>query len=228
MATWYKPVSFGKRELQMRKMPPPDWPLVYLVLTDNVGRPSSLWTVPAIRGQMGLGFKESRASYEDQSRGQCSSIASLASASGPASRLWFWVLPCLPWMMGYKLRAKINSLHPQAGFHHDMRFNTAVETLRHQAEQTCFKIEYLFVILFKMKFGKVTTPSAFTNFPILLYLMTTNIRNFSKCKLREMCWGTCVRHPSFSPPASERHVEGTGELSPHYNYNTAQTKKQGP
>lgn len=38
-----------------------------------------------------------------------------------------------------------------------------------------------------MKFGEVTTPSPFTNFPILLYLMTVNIRNFSECKLRELC-----------------------------------------
>lgn len=30
----------------MRKMFPQDWPVVYLILTDNVGRPGSLWTEP--------------------------------------------------------------------------------------------------------------------------------------------------------------------------------------
>lgn len=166
----------------MRKMSPPDWPVV---LTDNVGRPGSLWTEPSL-GRWGWVLKQAEQAMRTNSGAVfLHSLHSLCI--DPASRLLLGVLPCLPWMTDYKLRAKINSLHPQAGFDDVMRFNTAVETLRHQAKQTCFKIEYLFVILFKMKFEKVTTPSAFTNFPILLYLMTANIRNFSECKPRELC-----------------------------------------
>lgn len=108
-------------------------------------------------------------------------------------------------MTDYELRAKVNSLHPQAGFDHNMRFNTAVGTLRHQAKQTCFKIEYLFAILFKMNFGEVTTPSPFTNFPILLYLMTVNIRNFSRVQTE----GTVLRNLCASPFSFFTGIRGT-------------------